>query len=93
MEAVQFITYTPQQLEDVIIKRLDELLESYFKKAMQKQQGDSLLGRSEVADLLKVNLSTIHNWCKSGKLKPYGMGNRVYFLKSDIEKSLIPLHL
>lgn len=92
MEAVQFITYTPQQLEDVIIKRLDELLESYFKKAMPKQQ-EEYLGRSEVADLLKVNLSTIHNWCKSGKLKPYGMGNRVYFLKSDIEKSLIPLHL
>jgi len=42
--------------------------------------------------MLSVDLSTIHNHCKNGKLKPFGLGSRVYFLRSDIEKSLIPLN-
>ncbi len=91
MEAIQFITYTPQQLEDVILNRLKELFEVHFQNAKPKQQ-EEYLTRGEVAELLKVNISTIHNWCKNGQLKPYGIGNRVYFLKSDIQESLIPLH-
>lgn len=90
MEAIQFITYTPQQLEDVILNRLKELFEVHFQNAIPKQQ-EEYLTRNEVADLLKVNLSTIHNWCKNGKLKSYGIGNRVYFLRSDIQESLIPI--
>jgi len=50
-----------------------------------------LLTRNEVAELFKCDLSTIHNWCKKGKLIPYGIGNRVYFKRSEIELSLINL--
>lgn len=50
-----------------------------------------LLSRSEVSILLKCNLGTIHNYCKSGKLIPYGIGNRVYFKRSDIENALVCL--
>lgn len=48
------------------------------------------LTRNEVAGLLKCDLSTIHNWCKKGKLIPYGIGARVYFKRSDIEAVLLP---
>ncbi|HRH10403.1 MAG TPA: helix-turn-helix domain-containing protein [Bacteroidia bacterium] len=33
----------------------------------------------------------MHNWCVKGKLKPYGIGNRVYFKRSEIEANLVPL--
>jgi len=91
MKAIQFIAYTPQQLEEVILRRLEELFDVHFSNVKSKQS-DEWLTRKEVARLLKVDLSTIHNWCKNGQLKPYGIGNRVYFLKSEIQESLIPLH-
>ena len=49
------------------------------------------LTRAEVADLLKCDLSTIHNWTKKGKLKPHGIGNRIYYKLTDIEEALVPI--
>lgn len=49
------------------------------------------LTRSEVAKMLKCDLSTIHNWTKKGKLIPYGLGNRVYYKRTDIEAVLTPI--
>jgi len=63
-----------------------------LKLNFQPKEPTEYLTRSEVAKLLKCDLSTIHNWCIKGKLKPYGIGNRVYFLRAEIEKSLIPIH-
>lgn len=90
METMQFIAYTPQQLEEVIFKTVKELFETYFKSIKPKQP-DEYLTRKEVAQLLKVDLSTIANWNKSGKLKPLGLGGRVYYLKSDVIESLQPI--
>lgn len=60
-----------------------------LKKNLEPKNPVELLTRNEVAEMLKCDLSTIHNWCKKGKLKPYGIGNRVYFKRSEIE--LTPL--
>lgn len=49
------------------------------------------LTREEVSKLLKISLSTIHNWNKEGILQPYQIGGRVYFKASDIESSMIKL--
>ncbi len=49
------------------------------------------LTRAELAEILKCDLSTIHNWTKKGKLKPYGIGNRVYYKRNEVESSLKPL--
>lgn len=67
-------------------KQIIELKQNFQPKAPAEY-----LTRNEVAKLLKCDLSTIHNWCKKGKLTPYGIGNRVYFLRSQIESQLIPL--
>lgn len=91
MQTVQFIQTTPEQLQTEItagVKRqLDEFLQ-HFKPATPAEY----LTRQQVAAMFDVDLSTIHNWCKSGKLNPLGIGSRVYFLRSDIESSLIPLN-
>lgn len=91
MEQVQFIQYTPQQLQEEIQKGIKSQLEDFLKHFKPKQPNDYLT-RQEVADLFKVDLSTIYNWQKSGKLKPYGIGARVYFLRADIDNCLIPLN-
>jgi excisionase family DNA binding protein len=64
---------------------------SELKANFEPKQPTELLTRTQVSELLKCDLSTIHNWCKKGKLTPYGIGNRIYFKRSEIEAVLIPL--
>lgn len=91
MGQIQFIQTTPEKLQEQIEQGVKNQLSDFLKHFKPKQPNEYLT-RSEVADLFKVDLSTVHNWCKSGKLKPFGIGSRVYFLRSDIEKSLTPLN-
>lgn len=90
-QTIQITQLSPDQFEErvrnAVKSQLDILTKEFKKEAPQEQY----LTRKEVADMLKIELSTLHNWCKKGKLKPYGIGNRVYFLRSDIEKALKPL--
>ncbi|MGM0944921.1 MAG: helix-turn-helix domain-containing protein [Bacteroidota bacterium] len=92
MQTIQITQLTPDQFEETIKKAIKSQLDSLRKEIAPVQLKEEYLSRKEVADLLKVELSTLHNWCKKGKLKPYGIGNRVYFLRSDIEKALVPLN-
>ena len=91
MEKIQFIQTTPEQLQTQIAESVKSQLLEFLEVYKPKQPNDYLT-RKEVSELFKVDLSTIHNWCKSGKLNPLRMGARVYFLRSDVEKSLIPLN-
>lgn len=52
---------------------------------------EELLTRNEVATYFKVNISTVRNWTKQGILIKYGIGDRVYYKKSEIEAALIQL--
>ncbi|WP_320816207.1 helix-turn-helix domain-containing protein [Flavobacterium sp.] len=92
MSTIQFIQTTPQDLQNQINEGIQKQLEGFLKHFKPKQPNEYLT-RQEVAKMFNVDISTIHNWCKSGKLKPLGLGARVYFLRSDIEQSLQPLNV
>lgn len=92
MQAIQFLQVTPEQLQDAIIKGIVSHLND-LKVHFQPKEPEVYLTRQEVSKMLKVDLSTIHNWCKSGKLTRYCIGNRVYFLRSQLEESIIPIHI
>lgn len=81
---------TPEQLISMFQDLQQQLAE--LKKNFEPKVPTEYLTRAEVKELLKCDLSTIHNWCKKGKLKPLGIGARVYFKRSDIEAILIPLN-
>ena len=85
---------TFDQLPSEILSLRNEVLElkNLVLSLTAPQQPAQYLTRQNLANMLSVDISTIHNWCKSGKLKPLGIGSRVYFLLSDIEASLIPLN-
>ena len=91
MEKVQIIS-DPLEFRQQIADGVKIQLQDFLKEFKPKQPNEYLT-RKEVALLFKVDISTIHNWCKSKRLKPLGIGSRVYFLRSDIEKSLIPLNV
>ncbi|MBK3519729.1 helix-turn-helix domain-containing protein [Carboxylicivirga marina] len=90
MEQLQFIQITPEQLEQSILAGIEEKLNALTEN-FQPKQPTEWLTRNEVKELLKIDLSTLHNWTKKGKLKAYGIGNRVYYKRYEIEASLIEL--
>ena len=77
---------SPEQIQSMFAGIEAQLKE--IKDKFEPKEPNKYLTRSELADLLKCDLSTIHNWCKKGKLKAYGIGNRVYFLRSEVESSI-----
>jgi excisionase family DNA binding protein len=44
----------------------------------------------EVCSLFHITKPTIYDWVRHGKLKPYKIRSRVYFLWQDIQKLLHP---
>lgn len=80
---------TPEQITSLfegLQNQLNELKQNFVPKAPVVY-----LTRTEVAEMLKCDLSTVHNWTKKGKLKPYGIGNRVYYKRNEVEAVLLPL--
>ena len=91
MQSIQFVATTPQELQ----KEISQSVKAHFDDFLQHfkpKQPNEYLTRSEVATMFNVDISTIANWQKNGKLKPLGIGGRIYFLRSDIEASLTPLN-
>lgn len=91
MATVQFIQTTPEELKSEITAGVKNQLDDFLKHFKPKLPNEYLT-RQEVAQMFNVDLSTVHNWSKSKKLNPLGLGSRVYFLRSEIETSLIPLN-
>jgi DNA invertase Pin-like site-specific DNA recombinase len=73
-------------ISEVVAKQITEL-----KKEFQPKEPSQYLTRNEVAKMLKIDLSTVHNYSNKGILKRYSMGGRVYYLRSEVEKALVPL--
>ena len=86
---IQFIQTTPQELSELIAGQISDQLKALRESIPHPEQ---LLTREQTAELLQVDLSTLWHWSKKGKLKSYGIANRVYYKRSDIEKALIPLN-
>lgn len=92
IQSIQITQLTPEQFEEVIKKVVKSQFESILKELPSEQKKEDYLTRKQVIALFQIPYSTMYNWINSGKLKPYGIGNRVYFLRSDIEKALTPLN-
>lgn len=91
MQTIQFVATSPQDLKNEITADLKVILEKFLEN-YKPAKAVEYLTRQQVAKMFDVDLSTVHNWSKSGKLKPLALGSRIYFLRSDIEACLIPLN-
>ena len=72
------------------IKDLQLQLEE-INNNFQPKEPEEFLTRAEVAEMLKIDISSVHNWTKKGILIRYGIGHRVYYKRSEVENSLIKL--
>lgn len=72
-------------------KVLDGLQERLQQLQLQKDK-ELLLTRTETAEYLKIDSSTLWSWTRKGKIKAYGIGHRVYYKKHEIDEALIKIN-
>ena len=90
MQQVQFIQVTPEQLQNAIIEGVKLQLND-LKRSFQPKEPTEYLSINDVKEMLNVNLCTIYNWRKKGKLKAYGIGKRVYFKRVEVNSAIVEL--
>jgi excisionase family DNA binding protein len=69
-------------------KRLKGIISNLFRPDNVKTQGlthKPLFKIVDVSSLFNVSRPTIHEWIKDGKLKPYKIRRRIFFLWSETE--------
>jgi hypothetical protein len=89
--AIMLHNFTPMDLEELIRKVVCEQLEE-FRKNNSIEKPDELFSREEACLLLKISLTSLWNWTKKGKLKAYGIGNRVFYKRGELIESLIRIN-
>lgn len=89
-QSIQLIQLTPTELINAFENSVNIKLEE-LKTSFQPKEPEELLTRSETSALLKINLTTLWNYTKQGKLISYGIGNRVYYKHAEVMQSIIKL--
>ncbi len=80
----------PQEYQSDIQYIKSELQD--LKKNFQPQKPTEYLTRVEVSKMLKIDLSTCHNWTKKQILISYQIGGRVYYKRKEIENAIVKLN-
>jgi endonuclease IV len=86
-DAILLKEVTPQQLTETILKGVETQIND-LKKNFTAKEPEEFLTRMETAKLLKISLTTCHEWANTGILKKYKVGNRTYFSRKEIESTL-----
>lgn len=91
MEQLKLVHSTASELEELIKLSLQSELNEIRKDFSEISKSCEILSKQETAKFLKVDLSTLYRWTKKGKIKAYGIGNRVYYYMTDILGALVPI--
>jgi hypothetical protein len=77
---------SPTELASLIADTFSKYIENLniFNHSSDKDALKEVMTRRETAELFSVSLVTIHDWCNSGIIKPYKVGNRTYFKRSEL---------
>ena len=87
METTMFLSgITLEQLATTLKPLLDHSTISITETS------NELLSREEACELLKINKTSLWKHTKNGKLKSYGIGNRVLYKRSELLDSIKPLN-
>ena len=74
---------------DHLLLRIEQIIDAKIgvlpKSSKEKSE---YLSRKEVANLLKISLQTLHDWSKSGIIKPYKIGTRVLYKECEVQEAL-----
>jgi len=89
MQNSTLIQVSPKELANLISNEVKKELQDFTTnpKVKELDQTDKPhLTRKQTADFFDVSLNCINDWSKKGILKPFKVGQRTYFKKSDLLK-------
>ena len=87
MHQVQFIQVSPQELATLIQESVKQSLLIPPTPSIESKQKE-ILTRIETANLFSISLVCLHDWIKKGIIKPYKVGNKTYFKRSEVMEVL-----
>lgn len=82
-------------LNGITVEQLADALKPLLFNQNQQTQNTTesdLLTREETCKLLSINKTSLWKHTRNGKLKSYGIGNRVYYKKSEVLEAIKPLN-
>lgn len=90
MTQIQFVGITPDALADLIDTRLNERFKNVTEH-LQPKEPTKYLTRNDVAEMLQIDISSVHNWTKKGILQAHQISGRVYYKRSEVENAIVKL--
>ena len=78
---------TLEQLAEAVVK-----LQQQPIATPQLENENDFITRDKVCELLSFNKTTLHKHTRSGKLKSYGIGNRVLYRKCEVLEAVKPIN-
>ena len=83
IKKIEVTEVSVNELTEQISDKLLGKLKSYLKDK-QFEETDVFVTRQEAADFFSINLSTLWNWTRKGKVKCYAIGCRRYYNKKEL---------
>jgi hypothetical protein len=80
------------------INELAQAIFEIFKEYITQQalsnseENDDLITIPETCKILRINKTTLWKHTKSGRLTKYGIGNRVYYKKTEVLASIVKIN-
>ena len=87
MQIIEF--KLPENLTEELKALREELHD--IKANLKHKKPTEYLSRNEVAEMLKINISSVHNWTQKGILQAYQCGGKIFFKRLEVEKAIIKL--
>jgi excisionase family DNA binding protein len=79
-------------LNGITLEQLAEALAPLLREPKDKPQPENeFLTRDEVCKLLSLNKTSLWKHTKAGKLKSYGIGNRILYKKCEVLEAVKPI--
>jgi len=91
MNNIEIIQVDSQAFKQELFNGVKELINN-LKANFQPKEPTEYLTRKEVAELLKCDISTVHNLTKREVLVKHGIGGRVYYKRKEVEQAIIKLN-
>ena len=78
---------------EIIREKLNSIEKAIEKlKISSLNDFDTLLTSDETCELLKIKRTSLWKHTRTGKLTSYGFGNRIYYKKAEVLKSVIKIN-
>ncbi len=90
MQQIQLVGLTPEENRKPVFEYIDKKFED-LKQHLQPKEPTKYLTRHEVAEMLSVDLSTVHNLSVKGTLQKYQIGGRVLYKRQEVEDAIVKL--